>query len=737
MKKFLNWLKSPSSDFALFIILLILANIVGVNSYRRIDLTRTRAYSLSNASKQIVKNLEEPLSIRVFFDKNLPSIYQSTAQYVEDLMVEYKNAANKNFSVSYMDMSKVENQNIARDFGLRQIQIQELKNNEVGLKQVYMGLVITYGDAVEKIDAITSAKGFEYKVTSAISKMINTADTLSSLKDDEKINVTLYLSNELKSLGISGAEEAESYIQNAVNELNLQKKNRLVFKTVHPSADEVPDLAEKYGLEKLQYRSRDGVKTAAVGVVLEYNDSFRLLPIGFQQVLFTYAISGLDEASDLINAGIENLVSHPTEIGYLTGHNEFELNSEQATIFYQLMEERYKAVALDLTEEDIPAGISTLIINGIQVDMTEEELYKIDQFVMKGGNLLVFADGMIEMGQGSQYYNMPQYMPNDINLDRLLEKYGVVRGKNYVMDKNCGTQNNQQYGKLNYYWVPILAKNQLNQKHPVAKNLGNVFMYMNGSLDVSAAMEDKDVDVTILAKSSKDSWTMKDNIMLNPMMINPPADPSQMSEQNLVVLLEGKFKSAFDSEFVPEKNDEDEDSENAAAKNAKSADSDNELSASKYISSSKVAGKIIVASSSYLTTQSLIDANYQYPQTIFVMNLVDYLNGNADLCEMRNKDLSVEMLDLSKPYSTALSNVFKYFAVFGLAILFGVAGLVVLVRRAKRKIAINAKYNPDDTRQIVRKKPVKAKAQVEALGGAESGTEKSESAKSESEGGQN
>ena len=221
MKKFLNWLKSPSSDFALFIILLILANIVGVNSYRRIDLTRTRAYSLSNASKQIVKNLEEPLSIRVFFDKNLPSIYQSTAQYVEDLMVEYKNAANKNFSVSYMDMSKVENQNIARDFGLRQIQIQELKNNEVGLKQVYMGLVITYGDAVEKIDAITSAKGFEYKVTSAISKMINTADTLSSLKDDEKINVTLYLSNELKSLGISGAEEAEQYIHDDMFDYSL------------------------------------------------------------------------------------------------------------------------------------------------------------------------------------------------------------------------------------------------------------------------------------------------------------------------------------------------------------------------------------------------------------------------------------------------------------------------------------------------------------------------------------
>ncbi|MCR4736321.1 MAG: Gldg family protein [Treponema sp.] len=714
MKKFFNWLKSPSSDFALFIILLILANFVGINSYRRIDLTRTKAYSLSNASKQIVKNLEEPLSIRVFFDKNLPSIYQSTAQYVEDLMVEYKNAANKNFSVSYMDMTKVENQNIARDFGLRQIQIQELKNNEVGLKQVYMGLVITYGDTVEKIDAITSAKGFEYKVTSTISKMINTADTLASLKDDEKINVTLYISDELKALGISGAEEAETYIQNAVNELNLQKKNRLVFKTVHPTAEEVLPLVEAYGLEKLEYRTRNEVKPATIGLILEYNDNFRLLPVGFQRSFFGYAIAGLEEVSDLINAGIENLLSHPTEIGYLTGHNEFELTSEQANVFNQLLSERYKVIDLDLTEDDIPAGISTLIINGIQIDMTEEELYKIDQFVMKGGNLLVFADGLVEMGKGgSQYYNMPQYLANDINLDRLLEKYGVTRGKNYVMDKNCASQNNQQYGKLNYNWIPILEKNQLNQKHPISKNLGNMVMYLNSSLDISAAQADKDLNVTVLAKSSKDSWTMAENIMLNPMMINPPADPSLLSEQNLVVLLEGKFKSAFDAEPLPE-NAEDEETppENP------------DMSASNYISASKVPGKVLISSTSYLTTSSLIDANYQYAATIFVMNLVDYLNGNADLCEMRNKDLSIETLDLSKPYSTALSNVFKYFSVFGLAILFGLIGLVVLVRRAKRKIAINAKYNPDDSRQIVKEKKVKKSL---------SAKEKSD----ESEGGQN
>ena len=106
MKKILNWLKSSKSDFSLFIILLILANLVAYNAFARFDLTSAQSYTLSKASKNLVKNLEEPLSVRVFFDENLPAPYNSVAQYLNDLLFEYKNAANKNFTVSYMDMDK-------------------------------------------------------------------------------------------------------------------------------------------------------------------------------------------------------------------------------------------------------------------------------------------------------------------------------------------------------------------------------------------------------------------------------------------------------------------------------------------------------------------------------------------------------------------------------------------------------------------------------------------------------
>ena len=71
MKKILNWLKSSSSDFVLFIILIVLVNIIGQNLYFRVDLTEPKSYSLSKASINIAKNLDEPLSIRVFFDNEV------------------------------------------------------------------------------------------------------------------------------------------------------------------------------------------------------------------------------------------------------------------------------------------------------------------------------------------------------------------------------------------------------------------------------------------------------------------------------------------------------------------------------------------------------------------------------------------------------------------------------------------------------------------------------------------
>ena len=695
MKKFINWLKSPKSDFVIFIAVLILANIAGSKAYLRWDLTQPKSYSISKASESLVKNLQEPLSVRVFFDKNLPSPYNSVAQYVEDFLEEYKAAAGKNFSVAYMDVSKDENIELAREFGLRQVQIQEVKNNEVGFKQSYMGIVISYGDSIELLDPVSSAEGFEYKLTSTISKMINTADSLAGLGKDERISLTVYLSSAIKSLRISGADQIEPLVQSAFNTVNAQKQGRLDFKTVNPDEEEVDGLIEKYGIQGISYRNADGqTETGVLGVVLESGENFRVLPIQIQQSLFGYGVAGLDSIEEDLNESIKNLVSKPTKIGYIIGHNELPLDQEKyAGNFDQLVSGLYELEEIDLNEADIPGGMTSIVINGPQWDYTEEELYKVDQFLMRGGNIMFFIDGFNSAGEAAQYTNQPQYSKNTVNLDRLLNKWGVKRGQDMVLDKNCYQQNSNQYGKVNLYWVPVLQKNQMSKNHPITKNLGYVTMLENSSLDVTAALADSDVKTTILANSSDEAWLQESvDFVLNPMAMYPP-DASKMGSVPLAVLIEGNFESAFDQ--AP------------ASENEEEAPADDSISTSTHLAKSRLPGKIFVTGSSYITTYQVLDASGQNPVAMFVMNTVDYMNGNEDLCTMRTKGLSLNTLTIK---SQGFAKFVQYFNEYGLAVLVALAGLLVWRARSRRKVRINKKYNPDDTRTITKKeKPAKAK----------------------------
>ena len=688
MNKFVKWLKGPKSDFILFVIFLVLLNIAGHKAFVRVDLTAPKSYSLSKASKTLVKNLDSPLSIRVFFSDNLPSTYTSVSQYVKDILSEYKGVANKNFSVSFMDMSKPENEELARESGIQQVQIQELKNNEVGLKQVYMGIAINYGDSTEIMNPVQSSDGFEFNLTTTMSKMVSMADTLAGLGKDEKITLTLYLSDDLKTLGISGAEEAEDIIREAFNTVNKKNLDRLEFKVISPEDADADALAMKYGIQTISYANRGVQKKAALGLVLEHGDKTYALPVEIQRSFFGYAIGGLDDLETTIGEGLQSLLSNTKAVGYITGHEEVDHTSEEgAANLEKLISGMYELKDIDLNSENIPAGMNSIIINGPKIDFTEEELYKIDQFLLRGGNVMLFIDGVVDDGQGSMY-GLGNYVTNNNNIDRLLAKYGVEHKKNMIMDKNSITDVNPQYGELHYYWVPNIHRKQLAKKNIITNNLGYVYLLQSSSLHPDDAKENKNLKVTELAKSSEEAWAMESGITLHPLYLEPPADPSSYGQYDLALLLEGKFDSAFDeAPAAPASEDE----ENSAS------DSEDTLVTSNHIKTSVMPGKLFVAGSSQVTTRQVIDENGSSPVSMFLMNVIDYMNGNEDLCTMRTKSLSVNNLTIKTP---AAVNFWKILNQYGLAVLVALAGLLVWRLRAARRRAINRKYNPDDTRTI-------------------------------------
>ena len=694
MKKIIEWFKSSASDFVLFLIFLVLLNFVGSNAYVRADLTKQKSYSLSKASKTLVKNLDEPVSIRVFFDKKLPAQYSAITQYVEDLLDEYKRAANKNFSVSFMDLSKDDNQDLAANYGLQQVQIQEVNNNEIGVKQTYMGLAISYGDSVELIDPITSSDGFEYRLTSTISKMINTAASLETLKGDDKISLKVIMSSSIKALRISGVDTLESDVEKVCREINKSKLDKLEFTAIHPAVDEVSAYTERYGIQPINYRNANGaVETGCIGAVVEYGEKFVTLPVEIQDIFFNnYAVVGVDTIEEDINEAIQSLISKPTQFGYIVGNGELDLATDEgASGFNEAISKLYEIKTLDLSEDDIPASMKSIVINGPKQDMTEEELYKIDQFIMRGGNVLFLVDPCQEVQSNNSFYGATtSFTANNVNINRLLEKYGVSITKEYVMDAQCCQTYHSTYGILDLYWAPLLQKEQLNSKNAISANLGNVIMLQSAPLEVK---ETAGVKSTVLVESSAKAWTEQpDGLMLNPLMLAPPEEANAVGKKNLMVLLEGEFQSAFDQAPVSaEKEDEGE----------------GDYSISSHLSKSKQAGKIIVAGTSAITTPQVFTSDGSQGIALLLINAIDYLNGNEELCRMRSKGVSINVLNTD---SKAKVTFFQLFNEYGLAVLVLIAGLIVWRMRIKRKVRINRFYNPDDDRFIENDKKSEAQA---------------------------
>lgn len=681
--KFISWIKNPSADIWLFIVAIVLLNLVASRAFFRIDLTESKSYSLSSSSKEIVKNLEEPLNVKVFFSANLPSPYSNVEQYVKDILAEYGNSANKNFSCEFFDMEDYDNQRIARGYGLNQIQIRELKNNEVGLKNAFMGIVLSYADQIEKIDGISSSDGLEYKITSAIGKIISSTNILAGLSDNVK--VSLYKSESLEQFNISGFEKIDDEVGKAFSAANKKFKGRLDFKSENPDSETSLALGKKYGIQSVSWKNPDGkIEYGTIGLVVEYGQKVQLVPLRLTNAIFQYVVSGLDNLEENIEECVKTVVSKTDVIAYVTGHGEHSLEDKNDSMYLKnLLADTYDLQEVNLLENEIPISAQSLIVNGPKEKFSDAELYKIDQFVLRGGNAIFFVDSIDEiMPYGEMaYYSQPEYVPVENGLEKLFDSYGIKIGSEYVMDEKCFSQLTQQYGKLDFYYTPLIQKNCLDQKSLISKNLGNIFFPQTFEIDISGAKENKDAKVSVIAKTSEKSWTVPiaENFVLSPMSIFPPKEEDKFSSKNVAVLIEGKFKSAFE-------------------KSPLESDVENVLAAKNHLDSSIQSSKIFVASTSCIATAKfgLLQEDSQTPNSYFVRNAVDYMNGKEDFCSMRTKNLSLNTLKMS---SGKFALAVKYFNQVGLAVLVALGGLCVFVLRRQHREKIRMTYDPEDPRQ--------------------------------------
>jgi gliding-associated putative ABC transporter substrate-binding component GldG len=161
-----------SSTIILVTVIVIVINILSENYKFRLDLTEGREYTLSKATRNILKNLEKPVTVTAYFSKDLPPNIANISGNLKDMLVEYGNESSG--MVVYKFVNPNESDELEREAvknGIQPLMINVREKDQVKQQKAYLGAVVSMGDQKENIPFIQPGSAMEYSLSTAIKKL--------------------------------------------------------------------------------------------------------------------------------------------------------------------------------------------------------------------------------------------------------------------------------------------------------------------------------------------------------------------------------------------------------------------------------------------------------------------------------------------------------------------------------------------------------------------------------------
>lgn len=229
----------------LWVVIIILVNFIGSFVFHRFDLTTEKRYTLSSASKELVKGLDDLVYVKVYLDGEFPAGFKRLRQKTRETLDEFR-AYSDNIEYEFINPSanpsKDEQQKLYQQLinkGIQPTNLQVKTEDGTSQKIIFPGAIVTY-------------KGRE--------------TTIQLLKSRMGASPEAMLNNSI--------QELEYEVSNAIRKLSSDVRERVAF--VHGQgqledayvADISNALAEYYAVEKVELNDTlgalDGIKTAII-----------------------------------------------------------------------------------------------------------------------------------------------------------------------------------------------------------------------------------------------------------------------------------------------------------------------------------------------------------------------------------------------------------------------------------------------------------------------------------------
>ena len=509
-----------------------------------------------------------------------------------------------------------------------------------------------------------------------------TKELLANLDDD--VYVEVYLDGDLNA----GFRRLQKAVRETLDEFRIFSGNKIHFTFKDPASaagqkaqsEFMTSLAEK-GIQPMNViDTKDGQRTEKLvfpGALVSYG--------GMEQGVMLLKGDRAQRSQEVLNQSIEglefelaNAINKLTmvtrkRVGLVAGHGE--LDSLKLASLQSKLLESYD-VARTRLYQPVDA-FDVLIIAKPTRLFSAQDRYALDQYIMRGGKLLLMFDRLDASMDSVSRGNYVAF-PYELALEDQLFHYGVRVNLDLVQDRVAlrypvvtGVVNGKpEIMALEWPYFPLINHYA---DHAATRNLDASALRFVSSIDTVKA---EGIRKTPLLMTSPYSRRMAAPVRIDMNELRKDIKPEEFSAGPIAVayLLEGTFTSAFKNRFLPEGVD-----------------------SSRFLPQGRPA-KIIVVADGDLARNEISNrtglpqelgldpvSGYKFANGDLIMNMVAYLSDESGLINARTKEIKIRPLDREKvKNSRALWQAVNFILPLGLVFLFGVLKAIFRKRKYAR-----------------------------------------------------
>ena len=660
----------------------------------RFDMTDGNIYTLSDASKNYIDSLKEPLLIRGYFSAKTHPLLAPLVPQVEDLLNEYKIQGKDKVIFEFIDPAKdpKKEEEALTKYNIKPVPFQLASRYESSIVNSYFNILIEYAGEYKILgfnelidikyesesDMQVALKNPEFDITKTIKNVVDNYTSKGNLfyNIEKPIEFIGYISNDnLPDVLVT----YKKTINQTLSELKEKAQGKFEFSFVDPALD--PALIEKissdFGFKPMR-ESIFSPNTFYFYMILKQGDEYLQIPLSenFSKDELQIALdSGLKRFAPGFVKNIvlvtpkADLNANPMQYQMMQAPPRPDKNFETLR---QILLADFNVQNIDIKNQRIPDNTDVLMLLAPE-DLTDDEILKIDQYLMRGGNLVISSANVKTKLENTGL----SATKNISGISQWLESYGIKIGEKLITDeqnipfpipvtRNVNGYQLEQLELLDYPFFIDIRGESFNKDLVFSNGINQMAMPFASEITLSSV---DNLTNQVLFSSSENSTLAKDlNIM--PTIDEPFFAKENASSFVLATMTVGVFDSYFiDKELFKEENKANN-TENTQTNEINESQTQQNFDANIIEKSSPNAKIVVIASNDFATDEiaSVLSASsgMQYRQASdYMRNIVTYLTEDTMLLEIPKANTFNRTLPSMNQKAQKLIEYLNYFLALG------------------------------------------------------------------------